>query len=207
MIKTTLIQTKAHLGKLYELSTDDGKLVGNTTIPLTLKPEIKMQINKQNINLKFSILEDTINKFNFSKNAKLLPFQIYDTSGLQIGYLCIRRTKYFGGYSFFELNYKEEIYQFYSIGMGKAGIKIPMYTEKEEQVALIEKNVITYNNKSEYDIYSRNEYYQMLAFLFSVYYDNAFYSTSEIASHKKQTTYQYTLNKKLKKKYNLKWQP
>lgn len=119
-----------------------------------------------------------------------------------IGYLCIRRTRYFFGYSFFELNYKDEIYRFYSIGMGKAGLKIPMYTDRNNQVGLIEKDTVTYDNKSTYTIHTFGEHEQMLAFLFSVYYDNAFYSTNEIARHKKQTTYQYTLNKKLKNKYD-----
>lgn len=202
MIKSELLQTRAHFGKKYELNLDGGKLIGETTIPITLTPQIKVVINGQKFNLKFSILEDTINKYNLSSNAKLLPFQLYDMNDMLIGYLCICRTKYLFGYSFFELKYKDEIYRFYSIGMGKAGLKIPMYTDQDNQVGLIEKNTVTYDNKSTYTIHTFSEHEQMLAFLFSVYYDNAFYSTNEIARLKKQTTYQYTLNKTLKNKYD-----
>lgn len=80
-----------------------------------------------------------------------------------------------------------------------------MYDSEDIQVGLIEKDNVSYDNKSTYTINTLNKHYQMLAFFFSVYYDNAYYSPKEVAYKSKEINYEYTLNKELKSKYNSKF--
>jgi hypothetical protein len=81
-----------------------------------LRTQINVSIANKNLKLQFSIIKDALSRFNYSKNVKLLPFQIYN---VLIGLLCERRTKWLFGYTLFELNYNDETYYFYAIGLGK----------------------------------------------------------------------------------------
>lgn len=201
MITNRLIQTKASLEKLYELR-EGNEIVGKTTIPLSFKRQINSSLANKNYKLQFSFTQDTLNWFNYSKNMRLLPFQIYDETNMLVGSVCERRARRFFGYSYFELIYKGKSYYFYEIGLGKEGLKIPMYNDEDSQVGLIEKDSVFYDNKRTYTIHTLNRHYQMLAYFFSVYFNNAFYSSNEVVVKSKHVEYSYTFSKELKSKYN-----
>ncbi|MDF0478919.1 hypothetical protein OL233_01350 [Vagococcus sp. PNs007] len=201
MLTNKLIQTKANLGKIYELREAD-KVIGRTEIPLTFKRQINSSIANKNYKLQFSYIQEALNWFVHSKNMKLLPFQIYDETNVLVGSVCERRARRFFGYSYFELIYKGESYYFYKIGLGKKGLKILMYNAEDSQVGLIEKDSVFYDNKRTYTIHTLNRHYQMLAYFFSVYFNNAFYSPNEVVGKSKHVEYEYTFNKELKNKYD-----
>ncbi|MFD1901139.1 hypothetical protein GQR36_16065 [Enterococcus termitis] len=99
MITNRLIQTKANFGKMYEL-TEANRIVGTTKIPINLRTQINVSIANKNFKLQFSIIKDALSRFNYSKNVKLLPFQIYNENNVLIGSLCERRTRWLFGYTF-----------------------------------------------------------------------------------------------------------
>ncbi|EOL45102.1 hypothetical protein [Enterococcus caccae] len=201
MITNRFIQTKANFGKIYELR-EENRIIGTTKIPINLRMQINVSIANKNFKLQFSIIKNALSRFDYTKNVRLLPFQIFNENNVLVGSLCERRTKWLFGYTFFELSYNDETYYFYAIGLGKKGLKIPMYDSNDIQVGLIEKDNISYDNKSTYTINTLDKNYQMLAFFFSVYYDNAYYSPNEVAYKSKEINYKYTINKELKSKYN-----
>ena len=117
-----------------------------------------------------------------------------------------KRTKGFFGYYYFELHLNDKEYKFYEIGLGKQGIKIPVYVG-EQQVALIEKDTHTANNLDSYNLSSVDGKTAQAASLFCVYYDFVrFGNHGEVSVNSKQVTYIYTGNKKLKEKYNPDWE-
>lgn len=201
MLTNRLIQTKANFGKAYELR-EGNKIIGTTKIPMNLRTKINISVANKKFKLQFLIVKDALSRFEYTKNVRLLPFQIFNENNKLMGSLCERRTKWLFGYTFFELNYNDEIYYFYAVGLGKKGLKIPMYNSKNVQIGLIEKDNLSYNNKSTYTINTLNNDYQILAFFFTVYYDNAYYSPNEVTYKSKETNYEYTWSKELKSKYN-----
>ncbi len=201
MLTNRLIQTKANFGKAYELR-EGNKIIGTTKIPMNLRTKINISVANKKFKLQFLIVKDALSRFEYTKNVRLLPFQISNENNKLLGSLCERRTKWLFGYTFFELNYNDENYYFYAVGLGKKGLKIPMYNSKNVQIGLIEKDNLSYNNKSTYTINTLNNDYQILAFFFTVYYDNAYYSPNEVTYKSKETNYEYTWSKELKSKYN-----
>lgn len=118
MITNRLIQTKANFGKIYELR-EENKIIGTTKIPINLRTQINVSIANKNFKLQFSIIKDALSRFDYTKNVRLLPFQLFNENNVWVGSLCERRTKWLFGYTFFELNYNDETYYFYAIGLGK----------------------------------------------------------------------------------------
>jgi len=201
MISSELIQTKGNFTKKYELKCEN-KLIGTAEVPISLKRKIEVNSFHQKFILQFEFLENILGKFKYGKNAKILPFQIYNDNNILIGSLCKRQTKLFFGYTFYELHYEEDVFYFYEVGLGKKGVKIPMYNNHDIQVALIEKDNTRYDNKSRYHLTSIDKNYQRIAFMWSIYYDIVTNSNNEVSVKSKETMYEYTLNKELKKKYN-----
>lgn len=113
-----------------------------------------------------------------------------------------KRNEIFLGYEYYEYHFFGKEYVAYEIGMGKEGIKIPLY-DVERQIALIEKSTVVYDNKDEYDIYAIDAKALEIAVLFNLYYDfTRFGRFGEFAYKSKETEYLYTLKKELKSKYD-----
>jgi hypothetical protein len=109
-----------------------------------------------------------IDKSTFISN----PFYVMNSNDESIGYICGKRKKSFwsGGYWYYEYLFCGRQYLTYSIGMGKEGYKVPIY-ENERQIALIEKDVVTYDNKSTYNVYVLTDEMLEMVLLFNLYYD------------------------------------
>ena len=115
------------------------------------------------------------NMFKLDSSFVSNPFYILNSNDESVGYVFGKQTKSFwgGGYWYYEYDFCGCRYLAYSIGMGKEGIKIPIYVcnQGEQQIALIEKDVAVYDNKDEYRIYAQSESELEIAALFNFYYD------------------------------------
>ena len=90
----------------------------------------------------------------------------------------------------------------YEIGLGKEGIKLPIYRD-DTQVALIEKDLVVYDNKDTYEIIAIDEMSLEVSALFNLYYDFVKHGNyGEINYKSKERYYLYTMNKELKNKYD-----
>ncbi len=143
---------------------------------------------------------------NKSDNEKVIDgCFIKDSSNTVCGTICRKRTKGFKGYYFFELSFYDSVFQFFEIGLGKNGIKIPVYVENN-QIALIEKGTCTIDNLDFYDILVKDENDAKIVSFFCVYYDFIrFGNHGQINTHSKKVSYLYTGNKKLLEKYDPNW--
>lgn len=116
----------------------------------------------------------------------------------------ISKNKFFG-YYFFEMSFDNEIFTMYEVGLGKEGIKLPIYNGSN-QFALIEKEIETINNNDRYTIHSHLGSELTIATLFTLYYDYLrFGHHGEFSSSSKKSFYLFSTNKELKSKYNPKW--
>lgn len=138
-------------------------------------------------------------------NKELAIYDIIDSTLGICGHICRKRNKNFWGYFFFEMSFNDETYIMYEVGLGKQGIKLPIY-KGTSQIALIEKDTITINNKDKYVIHSHLGKDLLIATLFSLYYDYLrFGHHGEISVASKKTFTLYSTNKELKSKYDPMW--
>ena len=197
------IQTQSKMKASYQVLQNE-LLVYNADIPLNFSGQ-KFSLNK-NDHLLYSLSLDRAESMaNIIKSTTLdrhFPYNIFDEYGESVGDICSKRTRFFWGYSYFELRLNNHTYTIYEVCCGKQGIKIPIY-DGSEQIAIIEKGVTTYDNKDSYEITSKDECSAEIAVLFNVYYDFDKYGNyGEYAYKSKEISYSYTLNKELKSKYN-----
>ena len=93
------------------------------------------------------------------------------------------------------------IYNMYPIGFGSEGSKNPIYMGNE-QIALIEKDCVVYNELHQYRIYIADKEWAMVALIFAYYmYINAGYKPGVKVTQSVSKTVSTTTNKKLKQKY------
>lgn len=197
------IQTYSKMSASYQALQNE-ELLYSAEIPLNFLglKSILYKNNRTLYSLSFDMIGSLSNVIKTRKSERNLPYNILDENGEAVGDICLKRTKFFMGYSFFELRLKHTIYYIYQVGCGKKGIKITIYIG-DNQIALIEKGTVTYDNKDIYEITSIDEYSAEIAVLFNIYYDFTRYGNSgEYVSKSKEISYVYTLNKELKSKYN-----
>lgn len=132
-------------------------------------------------------------------------FTLYDKEKQEIGKIYRKYSKFFWGYHFFQFEYHDKIYKMYEVGMGKEGIKLPIYSE-DEQVALIEKNIVTIDNNDTYSIKILNKDLIDMSLIMGLYYDSLrFGHRGEVAKHKTDYNYLISFNKELISKYDKNW--
>lgn len=199
-----LIQTRANISSEYNVVSQNGEILYSATIPLNTKfSQIELYRNNAQIyTLNFNASESAKNIFRIGAKVKTLPFIINDSMGDSVGEIYSKYTKFFLGYPYFEILLDGHTYQAYRIGMGKEGLKIPIY-EKECQVALVEKPTVVKDNKDEYEISALDPSSLELAVIFTIYFDVSNYGNrGEVVYKKTQVEYINTLNKELKSKYD-----
>lgn len=133
---------------------------------------------------------------------KYVPYSIMQGEN-QIGLIC---RKYAGRglkkYEYFSVDINGNSFDVFEIGMGKEGIKYPVYSNNL-QVALIEKDCEVRNNLDEYNICCADEFSALISYIVSLYIDMMFFAArGQQVSSSFSKTYSKTTNKELKSKYN-----
>lgn len=125
-------------------------------------------------------------------------FRIFE-QGEQIGEIATirQRTGLLKSYSYLALCLKSVNYQLYKIGLGKQGVKCPIYCGKN-QIAQINKGVTVTDNLDEYTLLALDEPSAMTAVFFGLYLDAIFYSNRGEYGYKSTNfNYETTLNRDL----------
>lgn len=203
MITNFLKQTKHSLSSEYHLLNQEEELIGSAEIPFAFKTKIKVNYAAQNFYVEHSIREGVRSLFTLGENAKLVPFTIENEREELIGGLCRRKKGgMFKGYHYYEMVFNQQTYYIYVIGLGKEGLKIPVYQAGGKQISLIEKGTITLDNLDEYEITSVDSNHVLVPYLFALYYDATEKNNEEIAAKKKEYSIKITLSKELKSFYD-----
>lgn len=138
------------------------------------------------------------------KDKSHIPYKITDSKSELCGTVCYRMSEGFFlfRYSYYELSINNKTYNIYAIGLGKGGMKYPVYANSR-QIALIEKECLVKDNLDKYTIYSVDESSNWIAWIFCSYLDMISYANrGEIAVKSNKISYTITTNKSLKSKYN-----
>ena len=202
-MKAGFIQTHANLSAAYSLISD-GVVKYHAEIPLNFKGSHAgfFEGDRLRYKLCFDRLESIKGLFKGRVAANMFPFSIWSSDDELVGHAYLKRSKAFFGYMYFEYVLNGKTFYAYEVGMGKQGIKIPIYDE-DKQIALIEKGVVVYDNKDEYEIVGIDDYAIEVAALFNLYYDFVrFGRYGQVVYKSKEVSYLYTINKELKNKYD-----
>ena len=126
------------------------------------------------------------------------PWKIFGRTGEAAGSLArIRVGNLFSAYFYTELRLQGRVLQAYEIGLGKEGMRYPLY-EGDVQLAQVEKDPAVRDNLDAYRLYSLDTFGELAAVLFSLYLDyQDFRSAGEYARGKRSVQYVYTRRKEL----------
>lgn len=118
----------------------------------------------------------------------------------------VYQTKYKAGflnsYEYIKMIYKEKEYNMYSIGLGKEGIKSPIYANHIE-IAQIEKENVVYDDLHSYDIYAIDEFSALISVILCSYmFVNGCYKPGQKVTNSVVKSVNISTNKLLKEKYN-----
>lgn len=120
------------------------------------------------------------------------------------GKIAIRTSEgsVFTRYQYYGMEWNAHQYSMYEVGLGKEGIKYPIY-DGNTQIALIEKDTTVYNNLDIYHVTATSEQSFLVTTIFGLYLDASSYAhRGEIVKKSVEKTYYLTTNKKLKAKYD-----
>lgn len=195
------IQTRSRMFALYE-GERNGTTLYNAEVPFNLRGKA-VRLEHMGSHL-CDLCFDTLKRHSASK-GDLCPFRITDERGIERGRISVRRSRALFGYLYYEMLFDGALFQIYEIGLGRDGIKLPVYTEGE-QVALIEKAPVVRNNNDTYTITSLSESFERVAVIFNLYYDYVRHGhRGEVSVNAKKTYYSYCSSKELKGKYDPCW--
>ena len=208
MASASLIQTKSSISAEFEV-IQEGNSIFKARIPFNYSG-YHADIFHHGI-MKYSIrwdIEKNIAGFVKSgSNKETAIYDVCDVNGNVIGHLSRKRNKFWGGFFYFVLDFNGRAYQMYEVGLGKQGIKLPVYCQ-DSQISLVEKDVTVYNNRDIYEISYSEENSLVVSILLTLYYDNLrFGNHGEVVSNSKKSYYYLSTNKELKQLYNPNWKP
>lgn len=138
----------------------------------------------------------------FQKERIITRYTITTAYNETIG--CIEKRKQIGLFKppFFTITYHGQTYTIYEVGLGKEGMKYPIYFEGK-QVALIEKEPIVKDNLDEYKLYYIDKSLEIICVILGLFIDIEHYrNLAHIRESKSSFEYTYTLNRKIKDKYD-----
>ena len=196
-----LIQTRTFGGADFVFSTINNQDIYTAQIRLNIgSPCISLMQNNESVLL---LSSDNINhvKEVFKRESTL--FEIKKADGVTCGKISSKEVRgFWSGYKYNQITFNSEIYNCYEVGMGKEGTFVCIYSG-EQQIAMIEKPNVVYDNKDFYRIYIEDNKYVEIVCLFATYYDHATAGNyNQVAIKSKKANYYYTINKELKSKYN-----
>lgn len=157
------------------------------------KPEITITPN----------LSDSVKKMYRKGTWRTAPCDIADGTGKKIGSIVkVRQGTFFSSNYYTELQLDGHILQIYEVGLGKEGMKYPIY-DGNSQLAQVEKSPVVRDNLDEYTIYSLDEFGELAALVFSLFLDfNNYRNAGEYAKGKRSLQYVYTRRKEILDKYD-----
>lgn len=199
MYKTKIIQTTQNIFNVEYQFEKDEEIIGTASI---------------NKNVLGGIIEcrykSSKYKLCFDQKAGVRFYYIFDEKEQKLGWMERGYSK--GGFlrpGFFytKVNFYDRGYNIYDIGLGKKGIYYPCYESKGEgdglQIGIMHKNVLVENLKDTYECLVKNDDDDVMMILFALYNDFwNFRHTAQKAVNSKQMQYFYTVNKRLKAKFN-----
>ena len=145
------------------------------------------------------------NMFKSRTSRELIPFDVYDAYGALCGKLCKKRQGSSRKYFTYELELYGRLYVMYEVGLGEQGIKLPIY-HGPYQIALGEKDPVTYDNKDGYLLSFDSDLSFWVAVLLSLHYDHDRYGNyGEVSMGSQKTRIIYSINNEVKSKYDPSW--
>jgi hypothetical protein len=133
-----------------------------------------------------------------------LSFKILE-NGEKIGFLvgATQKTgRLFGGYPYYQVDYREKAYEAYAVGLGKDGIFLCLYRDGRV-LSVTEKDLIVHNYQDTYTLYLDREEDFPLTALAVLYYDLTCYGDLMELSVRSVKKYSlHTVQKELLAKYD-----
>lgn len=134
-------------------------------------------------------------------------FCIFDQNGESVGQICQRvemskpSSAIHRNFYYYQLELMGNLFTAYDVGCGKEGLKIPIYDSGDKQIALLEKDPVTYDKQTKYELSALESSSMEIACLFGVYRD--FLTNPRDAVYKsKMTEYDYSKHETLRSKYD-----
>lgn len=190
-----LKQTYSGFSAEYTLKFDD-----NTTYSVQVELN-KILIFKNNIHL-YTIFQKKIFNISSSNCRIIRPMDVYDSDEKIIGRISKCRQNGWFKPSWYQLDIYNQQFKIYEIGLGKEGIKYPVFVN-DNQVALLEKSPTIKDNLDEYSIALLDNKQIIPCLIFGIYYDLMnFRNFGEFVKDKTETKYLYTMNKNIKAMYD-----
>jgi hypothetical protein len=169
-------QVKSNFTALFEI-VSSGKIIATASSKNSFFSSIKMDYSSNGeikYHFEYKAFKDILN--NFKSDARQdYRFEIQNSDQKIIGGLRHMVEKTNGSKRYYdEFVLDNIIYKMYTIGMGKQGMKYPIYIE-DNQVALIEKEPVTKNNLDQYKVYAIDETTLEIGCILSLYIDLMYY--------------------------------
>lgn len=101
----------------------------------------------------YAKLENPFKNIGKSVEEKIYSKMTIESNHIECGYACKKKTdgNLLSRYKYYQVILDDQVYTIYCIGLGKEGVKYPVYTNNR-QIALIEEKNISFNNNEEYYI-------------------------------------------------------
>ena len=134
---------------------------------------------------------------------RTVPCDIIDAGGGKVGSVAkVVEGSWFRRQSSVELRIWDRTLRAYEIGLGRQGMKYPLY-DGAVQIAQVEKDPVVYDNLDEYRLYSLDEFGETAALLFALFLDfHRYRNAGEYATKKKNVQYVFTGRKEILAKYD-----
>lgn len=131
------------------------------------------------------------------------PCAIADAGGTRIGSIAhMREGGLFSAICYMELLLSGRVLRIYEVGLGKEGMKYPIY-DGGAQVALIEKEPVVQNNLDAYTLCSLDESGELAALLTALFLDfHRYRNAGERVRGKTSVRYVYTRKKEILATYD-----
>ena len=204
-VQLKLIQTKSSLSAAYELRKGEqliarAEIANNFTYGGSCKV-YRGEALEYIISCELGITKASTR----DKKAVKRQYKLTDAMGNEYGKIREIRVKtgFLSYYDYTELSLDGQgEYEMYEIGLGKEGMKFPIY-RGNIQIAQLEKGTVVRNNLDEYDIYAKDEQAARIGWLLCLYKDITEYANrGEIVYKSAEVSYTRTMNKALLSKYD-----
>lgn len=148
-------------------------------------------------------LGDSVKKMVRNGSWRTVPCDITDANGAQIGTLAkIREGTFLSSNYYTELRIGGRVLQIYEVGLGKEGMRYPVY-EDGVQLSQVEKEPVVLDNLDAYSLCSLDDFGELAALLFALFLDfHSYRNAGERTRGKKSFQYVYTRRKEILSKYD-----
>lgn len=133
---------------------------------------------------------------------QIRPYGVAGPDGTPAGSIGLTRDGGFWKPCYYHLELNGREWSLYEVGLGKEGIKLPVW-EGERQAALLEKDAVVRDNLDRYQLYAASERDLLPAVLLGLFYDcKQFEDRGERVVQGKSVTYLYTFSRATRERYD-----